>query len=81
MGDGLPSKNPLGRIPFHELIVGKTGVVERIVFFNGASPSVQDCLRTQIESYKFSSFENDERLTVHVAQFPNCVVSELHLLY
>ena len=78
---GLPSKNPLGREPFYELVVGKTGIVKRIVFFDGASQKLKGCLRRQIETYTFSPFEHDEELTLYIVEFPNCGVSEGNRLY
>ena len=78
---GLPSKNPLGREPFYELVVGNTGIVKRIVFFDGASQKLKGCLRRQIETYTFSPFEHDEELTLYIVEFPNCGVSEGNRLY
>ena len=79
---GLPSKNPLNRNPFYKLVVEKSGTIERIVFYDGAGSTLKECLRREVEPYRFSSFEYDEILTLStVGVFPSCGVEESSRLY
>ena len=78
---GLPSKNPLGRDPFFQLVVEKTGHVREIVFFEGASPELQDCLRETIRNFRFDAFADDETVTLYILEFPHCRVSERDSLH
>jgi len=78
---GLPSKNPLNQNPFYNLVVHKSGAIDRIVLYTGASPGVGDCIRREVERYRFSSFEYDEKLTLYIVKFPDCAVEESFRVY
>jgi hypothetical protein len=78
---GLPSKNPVNRDPFFKLLVGQTGAIRKIMFFDDAPAALRRCLRPIIESYRFSPFQHDEELTLYITTFPNCRVAEIDSLY
>ncbi len=78
---GHPSKNRRNRDPFFKLIVSKEGRVDHIVFFEGASQEVKDCLQKEIEKYSFTPFDHDETLTLYITNFPWCRVQEIDYLY
>lgn len=78
---GLPSKNPLGREPFFQLVVEKTGHVREIVFFEGANPELKACLQEIIQHFQFDAFTDDETVTLYILEFPRCRVSERDRLH
>lgn len=69
---GMPSMNPQNRDPFFQLIVGNTGGVNDIVFFQGATPKVKECLKKTIQHFKFSAFNDDLKVTLFILGYPNC---------
>jgi hypothetical protein len=73
---GLPSANPVAREPFSKLIIGKNGRVNKILFYDGASPKLRQCLQTIIKPFKFSPFSDDAIATLYILDFPRCRVSE-----
>lgn len=73
---GMSSMNPQNREPFYKLIVEKTGSVSDIVFFQGATPEIKECLEKPIQQFKFSAFNDDPKLTLYINSFPNCGVEE-----
>jgi len=81
MQHGLPSKNPVLRDPFSKLIVGNSGAVREIIFFEGASQELKSCLATHINEFKFSAFSDDEFVTLYILEFPRCRVAERDKLH
>jgi hypothetical protein len=74
---GLPSKNPVSREPFFELLVGKSGHVREIVFFEGASSELKDCLTSILSRFTFPAFSDDEFVTLYIIEYPGfCRVAE-----
>jgi hypothetical protein len=78
---GLPSKNPSNRDPFFQLIVGRGGSVKRVVYFDGASQPLRQCLDPLLAKYQFPVFEHDEQLTLYILDFPRCRIAERDQLY
>jgi hypothetical protein len=78
---GLPSKNPMSRDPFFKLLVGKSGAVRKIIFFEGASPELKICLARTVERFRFSPFTDDEFVTLYIVAFPNSRVAERDTLH
>lgn len=78
---GLPSKNPVDREPFFNLIVGKTGQVRQIVFFEGASADLKECLERIVMQFTFSAFTDDEQVTLYILEFPRCRIAERDTLH
>ena len=72
---GLPSKNSQNFDPFFKLIVKSSGEVQQIVFFDGASPGLKACLIHIIQPFRFSTFTDDETVTMSVNDF-RCRVTE-----
>jgi hypothetical protein len=73
---GLPSKNPASHDPFFKLLVGKSGRVREIIFFEGAPPELKTCLANTINGFSFSAFSDDEFVTLYTLEFPRCRVAE-----
>ena len=73
---GLPSKNPISRDPFFELIVEKSGRVRKIIFFEGASPKLKTSLTKTINKFTFSEFSDDGFVTLYIIDFPECRIAE-----
>jgi hypothetical protein len=67
--DGLPSTNPQNFDPFFKLTLEKSGRVQEIIFFNGASPELKACLSPILQSFQVSPFTDHETLTVDVNEF------------
>jgi len=66
---GLPSTNPQNFDPFHKLILEKSGRVQEVTFFNGASRELKACLSPILQSFQVSPFTDHETLTVDVNEF------------
>jgi len=79
--NGPPSKNPVNREPFFQLLVGKTGHVREIVFFEGASADLKECLEKIIMQFTFSAFTDDEQVTLYILEFPRCRIAERDTLH
>jgi hypothetical protein len=73
---GLPSKNPVNHDAFSHLLVGKNGHVREILFFEGASVDLKECLEKIIIHFTFSAFDDDEQVTLYILEFPHCRVAE-----
>jgi len=75
---GLPSANPVGRDPFYKLLIGKSGTVDQIVFFDGASPAVQECLRPLLMNFGSTPipFDEPDHVTLYITSSPNCRAAE-----
>jgi len=79
---GMPSKNPVSRAPFFELLVGKSGKVREIVFFEGASSELKANLTKILSGFTFSPFGDDEFVTLYIIEFPGfCRVAERDTLH
>jgi len=79
--NGRPSKKNPNRDPFFKMTAKKDGTVGDIEFFKTDSDELKQCLRPILDGYSFSSFDNDDHLTLYITQFPNCAVSELNELH
>jgi hypothetical protein len=66
---GLPSTNPKNVDPFFKLHLEKSGRVQEIVFFNGASPELKACLSDIIKPFQVSPFTDHDTLTFDVNEF------------
>jgi hypothetical protein len=74
---GLPSKNPGLQEPFFKLLVGKSGHVREIIFFEGASSELKDSLTHILNRFTFSVFGDDDFVTLYIIEFPGfCRVAE-----
>lgn len=73
---GLPSKNPRVHDPFFKLVVDRSGRVREIIFFEGAASELKPCLAKIIDEFRFSSFGDDEFVTLYILEFPYCRVAE-----
>lgn len=78
---GLPSQNPVSRDPFFQLLVEQTGHVREIIFFNGATSELRQCLEKTIQQFRFSAFTDDEMVTLYILEFPHCRVAERDTLH
>ncbi len=78
---GLPSANPVNRHPFFKLLVAKSGQVREVVFFNGATPELKQCLQKTIQQFRFSAFADDETVTLYILEFPHCRAAERDSLH
>ena len=78
---GLPSKNPVSRDPFYQLLIEKSGRVRKIEFFEGASPELKYRLAKVINGFTFSAFSDDEFVTLYILDFPQCRVSQRDSLH
>lgn len=78
---GLPSNNPINRNPFFKLLVEKTGRVQKIVFFEGVTPELKRCLEEIIQQFRFSTFADDEMVTLYILEFPRCRIAERDTLH
>lgn len=78
---GLPSKNPVSRDPFFKLIIEKSDRIREIIFFVGASSEIKPCLAETINGFRFSSFTDDEFVTLYILQFPGCRIQERDTLH
>jgi hypothetical protein len=66
---GLPSANPASRDPAYHLKVTKNGKVSEVVFFEGSSQKVQECLRPLLTAHTFPSFQQFDALTFGINYF------------
>jgi hypothetical protein len=79
---GLPSKNLVLREPFFKLLVGKSGHVREIIFFEGASSELKDSLTNILNRFTFSAFGDDDFVTLYIIEFPGfCRVAERDLMH
>ena len=81
---GLPSpQNPATRDPFSQILIGKSGHIQEILFFDGASPELKHCLGEILNNFTFASFDDgDEFVTLYIIEFPHfCRVAERDSLY
>ncbi|MFQ5937780.1 MAG: DUF6794 domain-containing protein [Acidiferrobacterales bacterium] len=67
---GPPTTNPHNRKPFSKLMVGRDGSVKRVVYFDGASQPLRQCLDPLLAKYRFSAFEHDEQVTLYILGTP-----------
>jgi hypothetical protein len=79
---GLPSKNPVSGEPFFKLLVGKSGHVREIIFFEGSSSELKASLTNILNRFTFSAFGDDEFVTLYIIEFPGfCRVAERDTLH
>ena len=78
---GLPSSNPQNRDPFFTMTVERSGRVKKIDYFTSTSSELKDCLERRLRQFKFSSFLDDEAVTLYILEFPNCRVAERDTLH
>jgi hypothetical protein len=77
---GRPSDSAL-RGPFLKLLVEKSGHVRKIFFLEGDSPELKAGLAKVINGFIFSSFSDDEFVTLDMINFPHCRVAERDTLH
>lgn len=78
---GWPSENRENMNPFYKLRIANDGSIKEIVFFAGASEGLKNCVGNLIYKYKFSSFTDDQVVTLYPSSFPHCRAAnrdELH---
>jgi hypothetical protein len=63
------------------LLIGKNGQVKEIEFFDGASAELKQCLKEEIQRFKFSPFADDEVVTLYILDFPYCRIKERDTLH
>lgn len=78
---GPPSKNAANKDPFFRLIVGSTGLVKEVVYFDGASSATKACLQETVGQFQFSPFADDEASTFYIVGMPHCRVAERDTLH
>ncbi len=78
---GLPTKHISPPLPFFDLRVDKSGHIREIRFFDDASPELKDSLTKLINKFTFSSFSDEEFVTLYITEFPRCRVAERDTLH